>query len=330
MTTFIFFLLGLAILIKGADYLVDGASSVSLKLKISPLVIGLTVVAFGTSAPELVVSVLSALRGSTQLALGNAVGSNIFNILVVLGLAAIVYPLTVQKSTVWKEIPMSFLAAVVLTVLGVQVLLDEKAFSPLLKALNSPEIIGGITLSNGLILLFFFIIFLYYTFGMAKENADEESTIKEASIPKSVFWIFLGLIGLALGSGLAVENAVTIAKNLGVSESLIGLTLLAVGTSLPELFTSISAALKKNTDIAVGNVVGSNIFNIMLVLGITSLIHPIPLSGQNLVDILVLFGATLLLFAALFVIGKHKITRVEGALMFTSYLAYLGFLIYRG
>jgi cation:H+ antiporter len=321
-------LLGLGILIKGADWLVDGASSISTRLKISPLVIGFTVVAFGSSSPELVVSILSALRGSTDLALGNVIGSNIFNILLVLGVAAIIFPLRVHINTIWKEIPMSFLGAAMLVILGVQNILDENGFLSL--PVGAGEAVGQISFSNGLVLLAFFIVFMYYAFGVAKVDQDIKMPLKKISLPASTLWILLGIVSLALGSALTVENAVSLGRGLGVSENFIGLTIVAFGTSLPELVTSVNAAIKKNADIAVGNVVGSNIFNIFLVLGATSLVRPIQVSGYNLQDIWVLFAATLLLFFFLFIFKKHTIIRFEGAIMLLFFAAYLAFLVYRG
>jgi cation:H+ antiporter len=322
------FIIGLIILIKGADWLVEGASSLALRFKINPMVIGLTIVAFGTSSPELVVSVTSALSGNTEIALGNIIGSNIMNILLVLGISAIVYPLTVNKNTVWKEIPMSFLGAVVMTILGLQNILDEKKLNML--TLGSQEVIGSITFSNGLILLSFFIIFLYYTFGIAKLTGQDKPDIQKMSSLRSVLFIASGLVALVLGSKLFVDNAVFLARNLGVSETFIGLTIVAMGTSAPELVTSVVAAYKKRVELAVGNIVGSNIFNIFLILGITSLVKTIPLTVQNMADIIVLFLATLILFISLFVYKRHRIARPEGAFMVACYIAYVIFLILRG
>lgn len=322
------FPLGLFSLIMGANWLVDGASSISLRLKIAPLVIGLTVVAFGSSSPELVVSILSILRGSADIALGNVVGSNIFNILLVLGIASIIFPLKVHVNTVWREIPMSFLAAVVLLILGLQNILDKGNLSSFV--LGGLEAVGQISFGSGLILLGFFVIFMYYAFNIAKKDHEPEVGLKSTSLPASIFWVLLGIVGLAVGSYLVVENAIFLGRSLGVSENFIGLTLVAVGTSLPELFTSVTAAIKKNADIAVGNVVGSNIFNILLVLGVASLVQPIAISGQNLQDIFVLFASTLLLFVFLFVFKKHTIIRFEGAVMVAFFLLYIVFLIYRG
>lgn len=324
----LFFCLGIFLLIKGASFLIDGASSIASRLKISALVIGLTVVAFGTSAPELVVSVSGALKGSTDIALGNVVGSNIFNILVVLGISAIIFPLKVHSNTVWKEIPMSLLAALILTILGLQGLLDAGGFSRI--DLAGVGELGELTFSNGLVLLSFLVIFIYYTFGISKLKNGITVKIKQISVQRSIFFVFLGFIGLAFGSTLTVENAIVLARQFGFSENFIGLTLVAAGTSLPELFTSVVAVMKKNTDIAVGNVVGSNIFNIFLVLGITSLVRPIPLTGHNLTDILMLFATTIFLFLSLFVLKKFHLGRIEGGGMVIIYIFYFMFLVSRG
>lgn len=322
------FAVGLVILIKAANMLVDGASSIALRFKINPIVIGLTIVAFGTSAPELVVSVTSATSGNTEIAFGNIVGSNIANILLILGISAVIAPLAVHKNTIWKEIPMSFLGAVVLVILGFQNILDTHKLQAFLG--NQHSIVGSLTLSNGLILLAFFIIFIYYTFGIAKVTAEESPTVIKSSLLKSIIFILLGLIGLIFGSKILVDSAIIIAKTFGVSDQFIGLTLVAVGTSIPELVTSVVAASKKQVELAVGNVIGSNIFNIFFILGITALITDIPINSQGLMDILVLFGATLLLFISLFVLKKGTIGKAEGITMLLAYSGYISFLVIRG
>jgi cation:H+ antiporter len=323
----ILFIIGIIILIKGADFLIDGASSISLRLKISPMVIGLTVVAFGTSAPELVVSATSAIAGNTNIALGNIIGSNIANILLILGICSLITPLVVQKNTVWKEIPMSLLAVVVLSVLGLQNVIDENKWHQITE--NAGLTVGHISFSNGLILLAFFIIFIYYTFGIAKVTGDENTDIKPLPLHKSILFIIGGLVGLVIGSSLTVDNAITIARTFGASDTLIGLTLVAVGTSLPELSTSIVAARKKKIDLLVGNVVGSNIFNIFFILGITSLIKPIPLQSSMIIDLVVVSLATIILFVSLFILRKMEIGRREGACMLFLYIAYLVIIISR-
>ncbi len=324
----ILFIIGLLLLVKSADFLVRGASALALRLRINPMVIGLTVVAFGTSTPELVVSITSAISGNTGVAFGNVVGSNIANILLILGISAIVTPLAVQKNTVWKEVPMSFLGAVVLAILGIQNILDRVSTQPL--SITSTQVIGSLTFSNGLILLLFFIIFLYYTFGIAKVTGDDEPLVKKETMPKSIFVVVVGLMGLIIGSKFLVDSAVYIATAIGVSQTFIGLTIVAVGTSLPELVTSVVAAIRKQAEIAVGNVVGSNIFNIFLVLGVTSTTKEIPINGQSLGDILVLFIATFVLFISFFIMKKRVVGRLEGITMVTLYIGYLSFLVMRG
>lgn len=323
-------LLGLWILMKGGDYLVEGASAGAKRLNIAPIVIGLTVVAFGTSAPELVVSITSAIRGSTDIALGNIVGSNIANFLLILGLSAFIYPITIRRNTVWKEIPFSLLGAVVVVILGLQSLIDTN--QSLLSGVNDPAQLGKLTLSNGLILLTFFVIFMYYVFGISKTagSDDEAPQIQDLPLWKILTYVFGGLVALTLSSRLVVDNAIFLAQQIGVSENLIGLTIVAVGTSLPELVTSVTAALKKNSDIAIGNIVGSNIFNIFFILGTTLLISPIPLSGLNIFDLFVLLATTLFLFSSVFIFKQYRLGKVEGASMIVLYILYTAFLIWRG
>lgn len=322
----LFFVIGLLLLIKSADWLVDGASALAAKFKVSPLMIGLTVVAFGTSAPELVVSITSALQGNTGIAFGNIVGSNIANILLILGASAIVYPLSVGRDTIWKEVPMSFLGAFVLLILGFQNILDVSKFSGFF---NSDAVTGVLTFSNGIILLSFFVIFLYYTFGIAKTSGEDTPTVPKMKLPKSIAFILGGLLGLVVGSTLLVDNAIIFAKAFGVSDQFIGLTLVAVGTSIPELVTSITAAFKKQVELAVGNVVGSNIFNIFLILGVTSLVSDIPITAQGLMDIFILFIATAILFISFFVMKKRTVGKIEGSFMLLTYISYISYLVVR-
>lgn len=328
MIEFILFVIGIVILVKGADFLVDGASSLAFKWGIAPMVIGLTVVSFGTSAPELLVSMTSAFKGSTDIALGNVVGSNIFNIFLILGISAIIFPLKVQKNTVWKEIPFSFLAAIFVLILGFRTFIDERQFQSIVLAGSQVE--GVITRSDGLTLLAFFIIFLYYTFGIAKVSGDSDIEIQKMSMVKIVLFIILGLVGLVIGSQVAIDNVIALARMLNISDTLIGFTLVSAGTSFPELFTNIAAARKKNADIAVGNIVGSNIFNIFLILGATSFVKDIPIRGIQIVDIMILWVATAVLFVSIFVWQRHTLGRKEGIIMVLGYIAYTAFLIYRG
>jgi len=312
------FIIGFVILIKGADLLVDGASSIARRFNVSSLVIGLTVVAFGTSAPELVINIIASIQGNAEIAIGNILGSNTSNILLILGVSAIIYPLTVQKSTVWKEIPFSLLAAIVVGIMANDALIDRTASSALTRA-------------DGLVLLSFFIIFMYYTFGIAKIEGEEEAAeAMQVNLLKPAIFILLGLVGLTLGGKWIVDGAVQIATDFGVSQALIGLTVVAIGTSLPELATSAVAAYRRNVDIAVGNVVGSNIFNLFWVLGLSSIINPLPFQPARNTDIGVVVLASLLLFIFLFTGRKHKLDRTEGIFFVIAYVSYLVFLAIRG
>lgn len=296
----------------------EGASSIAGKWGVSPLVIGLTIVAFGTSAPELIVSVLASIKGSTEIAVGNVLGSNIANILLILGVAAVIYPLKVTKGTVWKEIPLSVLALAVLGVMGNDLRIDGASSST-------------ISASDGIVLLAFFLIFIYYTFGISRVQGEApQEPMKKRSSLKSAIMVLLGLAGLGLGGTWVVSAATEIATAFGLSERMVGLTIVALGTSLPELFTSAVAAYKKQTDIAIGNVVGSNIFNIFFVLGVSATITPLPFSAGLNIDLLVAFGASALLFAFMFLGKKHHLVRKEGALFVLLYVFYVSYLVLRG
>lgn len=317
MLTYLLFIVGFGILIKGAAWLVDGASSLAKKLKIPVIVIGLTIVAFGTSAPELIVNIFASAQGRTEIAIGNVLGSNIFNIFLILGISAIIFPLAVKKNTVWKEIPLSLLAAVALGLMANDALIDGVGLSV-------------ITRIDGLMLLAFFIIFMWYIHGISKYEGGEEVKIKEITVPKSFLFIGLGLVCLVLGGKWIVDGAVQIATAMGVSESLIGLTIVAAGTSLPELATSAVAAWKKNADIAIGNIVGSNIFNIFLVLGVSSVIRPLPFRETSNIDVMMTIAASLALFAFMFIGKKQFLERWQGVFFVITFIAYITFLIIRG
>lgn len=317
MLTYLLFAIGFAILIKGADWLVDGASSLAKKLKIPVIVIGLTIVAFGTSAPELIVNIFASAQGRTEIAIGNVLGSNIFNIFLILGIAAVIFPLTVKKNTAWKEIPLSLLAVIAMGIMANDNLIDGVSFSAL-------------TRIDGLMFLAFFIIFMWYIYGISKGGGEEEVKIKEFATPKSLFFILLGLVCLILGGKWIVDGAVQIATALGVSESLIGLTIVAAGTSLPELATSAVAAYKKNTDIAVGNIVGSNIYNIFLVLGVSSVIRPLPFRETSNIDVMMTIAASLALFAFMFIGKKRLLERWQGVFFILTFIGYVVFLVVRG
>lgn len=320
MLIYILFVIGIFLLLKGADYLVDGASSLAKKFGISTLVIGLTVVAFGTSMPELVVNILASLKGQGDIALGNIIGSSIANILLILGITAIITNIKVQKSTIWKEIPFSFLATLIILLFASVKFLDNLELTHIVRF-------------EGLILLCFFAIFLVYTFGLAKkgkteEKKEEDSEIKKLSSLKVFLYIFGGLVALYLGGKWTVEGAVAISRLLGMSEYFISLTVVAVGTSLPELVTSVIAARKGDSDMAIGNVVGSNIFNVLWILGVSSLITPILIPSFAIVDLVVTLFITLLLF--LFVFRKQKLTRTHGIIFVILYIIYVAYLLTRG
>jgi cation:H+ antiporter len=313
---FLLVFVGFVLVIKGADLLVDGACALARRLSVSDLMIGLTVVAFGTSLPELAVNVFASLKGSTGIAIGNILGSNIANILLILGISGIIYPLIVTKGTVWKEIPLSLLAAVLLGILANDRLIDNADSSAL-------------TRTDGLVLLSFFVIFIYYTLGIAKRIEGSEALLpaKKHSIRKISVMIAAGLSALILGGKFVADGAVDLATALGISQSTIGLTVVALGTSLPELATSVMAAYKKNPEIAVGNIVGSNIFNIFFILGISSLIRPLPFGPQSNLDIGALILANILLFIFMFTGKKRKLDRWEAGLFLVIYTAYILFLI---
>ena len=314
--TYLLFIVGFVFLIKGADFLVDGASAIARRFNVSDLVIGLTVVAFGTSTPELFVNIVASARGNTDIAIGNVLGSNICNVFLILGVSAVIYPLTVSKGTVWKEIPFSLLAVVVLGLMANDRLIDGAGSSLL-------------TRIDGLVLLAFFVIFLYYSFGIAKaiEGMDEHVPVKSPGLAISLLLAVAGLIGLTLGGKWIVDGAVALAKSFGMSESLVGLTIVAIGTSLPELATSAMAAYKKNVEIAVGNVVGSNIFNIFFVLGISATVKPLPFEAKSNWDIGVVIVSGLLLFLSMFTGKKRSLDRWEGIGFLILYGAYVTFLI---
>lgn len=319
MINLLFLIGGLLLILAGANGLTDGAASVAKRFQIPSIVIGLTIVAFGTSAPELTVSVSSALKGSADIAIGNVVGSNVFNTLMIVGCTALFAPIVVTRNTLIKEIPLCILSAVALLVCANDIVLDG-------------DFDNVISTTDGLILLCFFAIFLSYTFAIAKsgnQTEEGEEEIKQLPIWKSSLFIIGGLAGLIIGGNFFVEGASGIARSLGVSESVIGLTLVAGGTSLPELATSIVAALKKNPEIAIGNVIGSNLFNIFFVLGCSASITPLHLMGINNIDLLMLVGASILLWLVGVFFGKRTITRLEGSLMVLIYVAYTVFLIYQ-
>lgn len=304
---------GLLLLVKGADWLVDGASVLAKKHKISDLAIGLTIVAFGTSAPELVVNSVASMGGYPDIVFGNVIGSNNFNLFLILGIAGLITPLAVQSSSVWKEIPFSLLAALILLVLA------NNYFSN-----DAP----GLTALDGIMLLVLFVLFLYYVFTQLKSDPTAE-IVEKKNYSNLKIWglILIGLAGLVIGGKLVVDNAVAMAQSLGVSEKIIGLTIVAAGTSLPELATSVVASMKKNNDIAIGNIIGSNIFNIFLILGVSSLISPLAFKEAFNQDIFILIGGTTFLFLAMFIGKKKTLDRWQAGLLLIAYLGYTSYLV---
>ena len=306
--------LGFVSLIFGANWLVDGASSLAKKYNISDLAIGLTIVAFGTSSPEMVVNAIASFQGHSDIVLGNVIGSNNFNLFIILGLAGLIFPITVQSSTVWREIPISFLVALLLLVLGNGIIA------------GNATVVSRI---DGIILFIAFVFFLYYVYNQLKTETNIEVTQVHKSTSKIWVLIIGGLSALVIGGQLVVNNGIELATNMGISEKVIGLTIIAAGTSLPELVTSLVAAMKKNSDIAIGNVIGSNIFNILLILSLSSFIKPIAFNQNFNLDIYILMAGTLFLFVAMFTGRRKKIDRWESALFLGFYLFYTGFLIWK-
>ena len=311
----VFIVVGFIALVKGADWLVDGASAIAKRFGISDLVIGLTVVAFGTSMPEFVVNMFSVAEGSTDLAITNILGSNIINTFVILGLTALVYPIVSQKRSRDFDIPLSIIAGVlVFAFVAIQLPFGEQG--------------RGIGRLGGIVLLALFCYFLYNTFRHAKDHPDETETesIKQMGVGKAIMFILLGFIGLIIGGELIVKSAVDIATKMGVSEAVIGLTVVALGTSLPELATSVIAAFKRNSDIALGNVVGSNIFNVFFVLGTSATIRPLPAYDGIELDALMAALGSIIVWMAVKTNRERKIQRWAGAVLL---LVYAGYLTYR-
>ncbi len=298
--------LGFVLLVKGADWFVDGAAGIANKFKIPQLIIGLTIVAMGTSAPEAAVSISAALKGSAEITIGNIVGSNILNILIILGLTAVITPVAVAKSTIRVDIPFMLAISILLLVQGLD---------------------GSVTLLDGIVLLVVFAGYLTYLVVNARKNPEqlEEEQIKNQSIWMCLLWTAIGLVAIILGSNFSVDAASNIARILGLSERFIGLTIVALGTSLPELVTSVMAARKGNADIAIGNIVGSNIFNILFVVGLSSVIVSVPFASAFIVDMIVAIGAGVLLW--IFSLHKKKLIPIHGVVFLLAYAGYFAYLM---
>jgi len=300
LVSLVLLMVGFVLLVKGADWFVEGASGIAARLGIPQLVIGLTIVAMGTSAPEAAVSITASLKGSADITIGNVVGSNIMNVLVILGLAATLSTIAVAKSTMFREIPFMILSTVVLLLLGLD---------------------GAITLVDGVILWAMFLVYLGYLFRMAKNGeAEVEEINTQRPLWQAAVWTVVGMVLIITGSNVAVEAATSIARVMGMSERLIGLTIVALGTSLPELFTSVTAAKHGNADIAIGNIVGSNIFNILFVVGTSALVTPIPFAAAFRTDALIAVAAAVLLFVCW--LHRSRVSRKSGLTLLVGYAAY--------
>lgn len=310
-------IVGLVLILGGANYLTDGAASIARRFGLSDLMVGLTIVALGTSAPELTISIVSAVQGNPGMAIGNVVGSNIFNTLLIIGVVALARPIKIEKGIMVNEIPMTILASATIFAMGISPWIDGTS--------------AQISRVDGIILLLFLCIFMRYIFAQAKAEKSKEDkdakSKKEMNLWLAIFMVSGGLAALVYGGDLFVDKASAIASSLGVSDAVIGLTIVAVGTSLPELATSLTAAIKGNTGIAVGNVIGSNIFNIFLVLGTAAAIRPLPFAGVSTLDMEVLLGSALIFWFFGWFFKTRTITRAEGGIMAACYIAYITYLV---
>jgi cation:H+ antiporter len=314
--SYILLLVGFALLIKGADYFVEGSSKIAGLLRVPPLLIGLTIVAFGTSSPEAAVSILAALKGSADVAIGNSIGSNIFMITLVIGITSFILPIKVEHDTIRKEIPFTLLASVAFLVLMSDMILQGA---------SENEINRG----DGAILLLFFSIFIYYIIEAARNSRDQGTSAspdtKGAKWGKNIFFTIAGLAAIIYGGHLVVTSSTKIALSWGMSETLVGLTIVAIGTSLPEFITSIAAAVKKQLDIALGNIVGSTIFNLLFVLGISALITPLGVGNNIFLVVIIMIAATAALLV--FAITKLQIGKIEGIILSLVFIAYMIYII---
>ena len=311
----LYIIIGVALVIWGADRLTDGASSIARRLNVPELVIGLTIVAAGTSAPELFVSLMSALKGTPDMAVGNVVGSNVFNTLLIVGVSAMVAPMSIMKSTVLKDIPFTIGASALLLIICMD-------------GWQSLSISGNvISRLDGFWLLLGFAAFMIYTFSVAKTgHKASEKAVQTTPVWKGVVWVVIGLTCLIVGSNLFVDSAAQIASLLGISEGIIGLTIVAGGTSLPELATSVVAAQKGQSAMAIGNVIGSNVYNILLILGVTAVISPMQIGGITMIDLSVMLLSVVLVW--LFSYTKYTVARWEGAVLTAFFTVYMGWLLY--
>lgn len=317
--SFILLIVGFVLLVKGADFFVDGSSSIAKFLKIPSIVIGLTIVAFGTSAPEAAVSIIAGIKGSNDIAVGNVLGSNMFNLLVVLGISAAIKPVMIDSQIIKKEFPFMFLATIAFLAVSFDVALGNGT-------------VNVISRNEAILLLILMAIFLYSVITSALRSRKENAAALEEDKPKygivkSIIFTVGGLAGIIIGGQLVVDSASDIARNFGMSETLVGLTIVAVGTSLPELVTSIVAAKKGESDIAIGNVVGSNVFNILFVLAASAAITPMNINAQSLFDLVILTAVTALTYV--FCITQKKVNRPEGAALVLMYAGYLTYAIVR-
>lgn len=321
---YILLIVGFIMLIKGADYFVEGASGIAKIMKISPLLIGLTVVAFGTSAPEAAVSISAAIKGSNGIVLGNVIGSNLMNMTLIIGITAILYPIYIENQTIKKEIPFAILASTALLIMASD------------KFLNNQEAV--IDKGDGLILLLIFSIFIHYILEVVgnkdkiisnnlipKTNNEEKKEIPKRSIFMNIIYTIMGLGVVIWGGNIVVSSGTKIATSFGVSETLIGLTIVAIGTSLPELVTSIVASIKKQTDIAVGNIVGSSLFNVLFILGVSAIVSPVLIDPELIFEIFINLALTI----ALLIMAKtgFRIVRIEGIILCLIYFVYIAFII---
>ena len=312
----ILLILGFGVLIKGADVFVDGASSVAGNFKVSKILIGLTIVAFGTSAPEFAVSVKSIMSHNTDIVLGNVIGSNIMNIFLIVGVSSMFHSLTVKNNTVKKELPITLLITSLFVVLLTDGLFDK-------------NVVNAFTRSDGVVLVLFFLVYVYYLISISRNKIDESSNEKYLPLGKSILYTVIGIAGIVIGSNFVVESATYIASAMNISEKLISLTIIALGTSLPELVTSVTATKKGEYDLAIGNIIGSNVFNIGLVVGLpVAIFGGISHISFNYIDVIAMLLSALLLF--IFSYNDRKITRVEGSILLLIFVLYYGYVIAMG